>query len=113
MAKKKQTPPNAEVFEIVWTEEAQQALWNVWAWLAEHNEEKADALYEEIRDKAKLLASHPLLGPVLTEIAHTETRQLVISKHYRLIYRPDPRTQTIFVLTLHPTRIPLSAWSEI
>lgn len=113
MAKKKQTPPNAEVFEIVWTEEAQQALWNVWAWLAEHNEEKADALYEELRDKVALLAKHPLLGPLMPEMSHLSTRQLVVSKHYKVIYRIEQDTQSVFILTIHPTRMPLAMWSDL
>ena len=113
MAKKKQTPPSLERLQLIWTEEAQQALWNIWTWIAEHSEEKADAMYDEIRTKSELLLQHPHLGPVLPDAVHPETRQLIISKHYKIIYRVELSSQTLFILTIHPTRVPLSLWSDL
>ena len=113
MAKKKQQPPSDEAFEIIWTQEAQQALWSVWSWLADKSEDKAEAFYKELRDKVALLAKHPLLGPLLPEVEDTSARQLVVSKHYKVIYRIEQHTQSVFILTIHPTRIPFALWSDL
>jgi plasmid stabilization system protein ParE len=113
MAKKKQHPPSDKAFEIIWTQEAQQALWSLWSWLADKSEDKADALFEEIREKVELLAKHPLLGPLLPEGEDTLARQLLVSKHYKVIYRVEQDTQSVFILTIHPTRIPFALWSDL
>lgn len=113
MAKRKQPPPNPEAYALIWTEEASQSLWNVWEWIAEQSQEKADILYDEIRTKIELLAKHPLLGLPLPEFTQNNTRQLIISKHYRVIYRVEQSSQRIFILTIHPIRIPLSLWSDL
>lgn len=113
MAKRKKSPPIAETYALIWTEEASQSLWDVWEWIAEQNQEKADILYDEIRTKIELLATHPLLGPILPELTQNETRQLIISKHYRVVYRVEQSSYRVFILTIHPIRIPLPLWSDL
>lgn len=58
------------------------------------------------------LATHPHIGPEVPELEEEpeEFRQLVISKHHRVIYRVEE--ERVLILTVHPTRIPFSLWIE-
>mgnify|MGYP001553555968 CR=1 FL=1 len=102
-------------WQIQWTEEGIDSLWEGWAFIASRSEEQADRMVEAAQRKVGNLQEHPYLGPVAPELEGEplEYRQLVLSPWpYRAIYRVEEALETIWILRIHPTKMPLEEWLE-
>ena len=97
-------------WQIQWTEEAIDSLWGSWKFVASRNEKAADKMIQEIQERVEHLVEHPSLGPVVPELEEEKEkyRQLVVLPWpYRVIYRIEEEVETIWILRVHPARIPL------
>jgi len=125
MARRTRSEPEQEaqirVYEVRWTDRALDTFDEAWAWIAETNEEKADEFQVETLQRIEQLEELPLLGPIVSEMTAAQStavpeliaflqdkRQLVISKSHRAIYRVDEENLVVYILLIHPTRLPLS-----
>ncbi len=97
-------------WQLQWTEEAVDSLWKGWSFVASQNEEAADRMIQEIQARVEHLLEHPSLGPVVPELQeekHKYRQLLVLHWPYRVIYRTDEELRIIWILRVHPARIPL------
>jgi len=102
-------------FELLWTEEGTDSLWEAWHFLAEKSEDNADSMAERAFERVEILSKHPYLGARVPELLKEKLpyRQLVLSKWpYRIIYRVDEQEEKVFILCLHPTKIPLEMFFD-
>lgn len=77
--------------ELRWLKRAVKHLDDIYEYLAVRNEQAAVKLYNEILDTADVLMQFPLAGKVEPALEDNPKcyRSLVVSKHYKLIYRVD------------------------
>lgn len=103
-------------WQLQWTEEGIDSLWEGWTFIASRSEDQADRMIEEAQRKVGTLREHPYLGPVTPELEELplDYRQLLLSPWpYRVIYRVEEESETIWILRIHPTRMPLEGWTEV
>lgn len=67
------------------TEQADEDLMDIWAYIAQDNPRAADRLSDEIESKFLLLAEQPYLGPARPDIA-PELRYFPVG-NYLILYR--------------------------
>lgn len=67
------------------TEQADEDLMDIWAYIAQDNPRAADRLSDEIEGKFMLLAEQPYLGPARPDIA-SELRYFPVG-NYLILYR--------------------------
>lgn len=77
--------------ELRWLKRAVKHLDDIYEYLAVRNEQAAVKLYNEILDTTDVLMQFPLAGKVEPALEDNPKcyRSLVVSKHYKLIYRVD------------------------
>ena len=102
-------------WQIQWTDEAFNSLCDCCDFLAERDEDKAIEMEQDVYSRIESLEEHPYLGPVVPELEQEplEYRQLVIrSWPYRVIYRVEEESKNIWILRVHPAKIPIEQWLE-
>lgn len=70
---------------VVWTEQAEEDLLDIWHYVAQDSPHAADHLLDEIDAKSALLAANPYLGPARPDIA-PELRYALVGR-YLILYR--------------------------
>ena len=73
---------------IVWTEEAQEDMENIYAFWHLQNTQYAVKLYNSFIDEAERLVSFPQIGQLDNLLHHRSEnfRSLVVDEHHKLIY---------------------------
>jgi addiction module RelE/StbE family toxin len=84
--------------KLIWTQEALEKLTEIEAFIATDSPQRAITFIDELIDHTeKRLPDRPLLGRIVSEIAHPEIRELLFKK-YRIVYRL--KTKTMEILTV-------------
>ena len=82
---------NKGIYQVFWTETAQQDLKNIMAYIATDSETQARRVYLAIKQKADTLRQMPLQGRIVPELRYygvLNYREL-ISLPWRIIYKTD------------------------
>ena len=87
--------------KLVWAPEALQDRMDIWDFIATDNPAAAARMDDLFSDSATRLAEHPKLDRPGKIVG---TRELVVHKHYRLVY--EISDDTVYLLTLiHTARL--------
>lgn len=101
--------------KLEWTQEALDSMWEAWTFVASRGEDTADKMISDLEKRIKKLEALPFLGPPVPELLQDEReyRQVILKKWpYRVIYRVSEDEKEIYILRIHPMRIPLETWLE-
>jgi plasmid stabilization system protein ParE len=77
---------------VSWRQQAVDDMAAISRYVAAHSPISAHRLLDQIVDQVELLATYPLLGKIGLSPG---TRELVVHKHYRVIYRALPTAISI------------------
>jgi toxin ParE1/3/4 len=82
---------NKGIYQVFWTETAQQDLKNIMAYIATDSETQARRVYLAIKQKADTLRQMPLQGRIVPELRYygVLTYRELISLPWRIIYKTD------------------------
>lgn len=86
---------------IVWTPEARQDRFEIWARIAAEDPYAAARMDELFGMTVKRLIDHPKLG---REGLVPGTREFIVHESYRLVYEVDPERGKVGILALVHTR---------
>ncbi|MBB5033332.1 type II toxin-antitoxin system RelE/ParE family toxin [Prosthecobacter vanneervenii] len=86
----------------IYSRAAQGDLQDIWAYVAQHNPEAADALEADIRAEAEHLAALPTLGHRRRDLTRHDLWFRTVRKNYLIVYRVG--TQLEIVRILHGAR---------
>lgn len=84
---------------VIWTSNARIKLQSIQEFISENNPKNARRWVAETIEKTKSLETHPYLGRVFSRFHHEYVRELLV-KSYRIIYRIDETSSSIFILTI-------------
>ncbi|MCL6708119.1 type II toxin-antitoxin system RelE/ParE family toxin [Pseudomonas sp. R2.Fl] len=85
----------------VFTPKAEQDIRDIWRWIAQDNEQAADAMLSTIFKKLEQAAHHPLMGVKRTDLS--ETARILVARPYIIIYEPV-QTGLLVVAIVHGAR---------
>ena len=91
---------------MTWTFQALEQLDEVGEFHAKTSSKYARYLVDTILRKTETLENFPRMGRVVPETNMESIRELIVNK-YRIIYSL-PNMDEVFVLTVHPSSIPLA-----
>jgi addiction module RelE/StbE family toxin len=87
----------------IWTTRANNDLISIIEYVAQDNPRAARDLARRIQEKASLLSQHPMLGK--SSNYSPQAREILVHKHYVLIYRLHGEKQTPHILrVIHTAR---------
>ena len=92
--------------KVTWTFQALEQLDEVGEFHAKTSPKYARYLIDAILRKTETLENFPRMGRVVPETNMESIRELIVNK-YRIIYSL-PNMDEVFVLTVHPSSIPLA-----
>ena len=82
---------NKGIYQVFWTQTAQQDLKNIIAYIATDSETQARRVYLAIKQKADKLRQMPLQGRIVPELQYYGilTYRELISLPWRIVYKTD------------------------
>ena len=91
--------------KLIWADRAVSDLERIYDFIAVDSPFYARAQIQRITRAAERLQKFPDSGRLLPELPHFLHRELIIGS-YRLIHRYEPRSDTIFIITIiHCARV--------
>ena len=75
-------------WRITWSKRAQQDLAELFAWIAKDAPDNCQRVARKIREKIKMIATHPNAGHRLTKYKNRRVKYVLVFK-YRVFYRID------------------------
>ena len=87
--------------QVFKTDIAENDLFEIWLYIAENSEDRADQLIHEIHSKANLFLTHPELGRSRPEVAE-DTRSFPVGNY--IIFYQDNSDGILILRVLHGAR---------
>jgi len=87
---------------IIWSPTARTKIREILEYVAEHNPDAALRLIDQFEVKVENLKENPKTGRVVPELRDENIRELVVHKHYGIIY--ELSSGTIEILTVRHFR---------
>ena len=94
---------------VVWSQEAERWLQDIFAYIAKDNAEAARKVVEGIRHKARLLADFPEMGPRHRSVADGDVRTLLYGP-YRIAYLYKREQDEVAILGVFHTAMDLERY---
>ncbi len=86
---------------IVWSPTARNKIHEILEYISKDNPNAAITLIDEFNEKVEKLKNHPEAGRIVRETKNEKIRELVVHKHYGVIYEI---TDVIEILTVRHFR---------
>jgi toxin ParE1/3/4 len=99
-------------FQILWSDSAQERLFETLDFIAEENPEAAKRVSEDILRRLEALAEHPRLGRRLREGIDPDLRRFLVG-NYIVVYQVREASETIFIVGFRHSRqrqLPEEIW---
>ena len=91
--------------QIEWTEEAENDLDDIMAYISKSSLQYARTLFENIHESIENLRLFPKMGRKVPESKNPEDRELILQK-YRIIYRFIEKEEKILIkIIIHGSRL--------
>lgn len=87
---------------IVWSPTARNNIHEILEYISKDNPNAALTLIDEFEEKVEKLKNHPETGRIIREAKNKNIRELVVHKHYGVIYEINP--DVIEILTVRHFR---------
>lgn len=88
--------------KIIWSPTSQERARQIIDYISEDNPDAALSLIDEFEEKVETLRQNPKTGRVISGLRSTNIRELVVHKHYGIIY--EIRSNSIEILTIRHFR---------
>jgi toxin ParE1/3/4 len=94
--------------ELIWTDPVLEDIKEISTKLERYSSAYPVTLVETLRKEAERLPLFPFSGRVVPEWGNPAYREVIVLRHYRLIYRLEPKA--VLIETVQDTRYPLPDW---
>lgn len=94
--------------ELIWTDPVLEDIEELAATLDRYSSAYSVTLAQTLRKEAERLTLFPFSGRVVPEWGNPAYREVIVLRHYRLIYRLEP--DAVLIETVQDARYPLPGW---